>query len=392
MNLSRVSKKAPHADGRMTLLAIHENKISEFENYYKTQPEKEILLEQLKRSLKSQRDPYSNGVHLLKKQIAELEDVLVEMSNKTEYNEYLMKSANYLKEYNNDHTTSQKSSQKSLITNQKSLITAENLDDEFELDLEEFDEDFSEMTSNKGQISKNFMQDCLGSGANLIPTKPPTNNTLYCTECCQDKVINHREALATCLGCGLTETYQDTELATEFSEEIEVLSPFSYKRINHFKEWISMMLARESASPPEEVIDLLLLELKKDRIKKVEDVTPKRIRAYLKRLGLNKQYEHIPAIIYKICGVAPPVISRELENKLINMFEEIQIPFQRHRPKLRKNFLSYSYCLNKLTGLLGQYYLQESFPLLKSREKLYEQDKLFELICKDLGWEFTASI
>ena len=32
------------------------------------------------------------------------------------------------------------------------------------------------------------------------------------------------------------------------------------------------------------------------------------------------------------------------------------------------------------------------FPLLKSREKLYQQDKIWKNICKELNWEFINSI
>ena len=195
-----------------------------------------------------------------------------------------------------------------------------------------------------------------------------------------------------CLGCGETVEYQDNEVCTEFSEEIEVLSPFSYKRINHFKEWLSMLQARESSSPPQEIIDLLLKELKKDRITDRSDVTRERIRSYLKKLGKNKMYEHIPSIIHKICGTEPMKISRELENKLISMFEEIQIPFDKYKPTKRKNFLSYSYCLSKMCQLLGQDHLLSSFSLLKSREKLYEQDSIWKKICKELSWQFYASL
>ena len=62
------------------------------------------------------------------------------------------------------------------------------------------------------------------------------------------------------------------------------------------------------------------------------------------------------------------------------MFEKIQIPFEKHRPSVnqkRKNFLSYSYTLFKLSELLGQDQLLPHLSLLKSREKLYEQDKLW---------------
>jgi hypothetical protein len=152
------------------------------------------------------------------------------------------------------------------------------------------------------------------------------------------------------------------------------------------------MQARESTAPNEEIITQLLLELKKDRINDKEKITPKRIKGYLKKLRHNKQYEHIPAIIDKLCGIPPPVITRELENKLISMFHEIQAPFEKHCPKGRKNFLSYSYTLHKMCQLLGEDQLLPCFPLLKSREKLYYQDKIWKNVCLELSYEFLASI
>jgi hypothetical protein len=377
MNLARVSKKVPHEDNRMTLTAIHDKKMKEFSEYYASLPEKEALLTQLSRKYRGLRNVYNNEAYSLKKQIKDLENEIEEMKEKTDESEYLLKASYYLQEYK------KKNKEVSLVEDQK------------DVDSMEFSSFVTESKkSNKGQISKSYIQECLSDGLSLgteiTNKKKPIN--LMCEDCGIDKVVNHKEALAMCLECGDTIEYQDNEICNEFSEEIEVLSPFSYKRINHFKEWISMLLARESSSPPEDVIDALLIELKKDRITSREDVTRKRIRDYLRKLGKNKQYEHIPSIIHKICGTEPPKISRELENKLISMFEEIQVPFDKHKPDSRKNFLSYSYCLYKMSQLLGQDQLLESFSLLKSREKLYEQDLIWRKICTELQWKFYPSL
>ena len=68
------------------------------------------------------------------------------------------------------------------------------------------------------------------------------------------------------------------------------------------------------------------------------------------------------------------------------------MPFYKHCPKNRKNFLSYSYVLHKFVELLGLDEFLPSFPLLKSREKLHQQDLIWEKICRDLGWEFIRSL
>ena len=262
---------------------------------------------------------------------------------------------------------------------------------EYYLKSSSYIKDYKLNTENKGNISKNYIKDCLSDNYNLINSHKGISD-LKCEECNIDLILNHKEANAVCPSCGMVEEFQDNDICNEFSEEIEVLSPFSYKKINHFKEWLSMFLGRESSSPPEEVIDILLMELKKDRIKDKKLITKELIRGYLRKNNLNKLYEHTYSLIYRICRVKPPEISKELENKLITMFEEIQPYFLKHKPKDRKNFLSYSYVLYKLCQLLGQDHLLSEFSLLKSREKLHQQDQIWSLICRDIGWEFVPSI
>ena len=74
------------------------------------------------------------------------------------------------------------------------------------------------------------------------------------------------------------------------------------------------------------------------------------------------------------------------------MFKEIQIPFMNNCPDDTKNFLSYSYVLHKFCQLLELDDLLSHFPLLKSREKLQQQDKIWENICKDLKWQYIPSV
>ncbi len=111
----------------------------------------------------------------------------------------------------------------------------------------------------------------------------------------------------------------------------------------------------------------------------------------LKKLRLHNYYEHIPHIISKITDRPPPTINRDVEEKLKQMFKEIQAPFAKHCPKSRINFLSYSYCLHKMCELLELDEFLKCFPLLKSREKLRLQDKIWEAICHDLKWQYIPS-
>ena len=117
-----------------------------------------------------------------------------------------------------------------------------------------------------------------------------------------------------------------------------------------------------------------------------------KVKEILKRLKFNKYYEHIPHIINHLNGQNAPVMSREIEEKLRFMFKDIQSSFQTHCPKERCNFLSYSYVLYKFCELLELDEYLPCFPLLKNRDKLYVQDKIWQKICSDLSWEFIKSI
>lgn len=122
------------------------------------------------------------------------------------------------------------------------------------------------------------------------------------------------------------------------------------------------------------------------------DLTPKKVKEILKRLKINKYYEHVNHIIYKLNGIPIPHFEPELEEKLRTMFKMIQPSFVKHAPSNRKNFLSYSYVLHKMLQLLGKDEYLKNFPLLRSREKLYQQDQIFKKICGDLGWQFIQSL
>lgn len=134
------------------------------------------------------------------------------------------------------------------------------------------------------------------------------------------------------------------------------------------------------------------MEIKKQKINNMAELTAPKIKEILKKLHINKYYEHTPHIINKLNGLPTPHFDPELEDKLRSMFKQIQPLFLKYAPSTRKNFLSYSYCLHKMIQLLGRDEYLEHFSLLKSREKLHQQDMIWKKICEELNWEFLRSI
>ena len=225
----------------------------------------------------------------------------------------------------------------------------------------------------------------------IFMKKSQVGQSAICPKCNICLTLVHSEGLQVCNQCGRTEYILIDSEKPSFREPPPEVSYFAYKRINHFNEWLSQFQAKESTEIPQEIYQLILLEMKKERINDLNKITHAKIREYLKKLKLNKYYEHIPHILNKL-NKKVPLISKDVEEKLRHMFKEIQAPFMKICPPNRKNFLSYSYVLHKFVELLGLDYLKEGFHLLKSREKLHQQDQMWKEICKELNWMFIKSI
>jgi predicted nucleic acid-binding Zn-ribbon protein len=213
-----------------------------------------------------------------------------------------------------------------------------------------------------------------------------------CLECGADMMFSQTDAMLYCPDCGATEFILIDSDRPSYKDPPRESSYYAYKRINHFNELLAQFQAKGSTEIPQDIFDQIVTELKKQRITDFKTLKHKQMREILRKLKLNRQYDHIPFIISRLNGSIAPVMSRETEEKLRHMFKEIQPSFQKHCPKNRRNFLSYSYVLYKFCELLELDEFLGSFPLLKNRDKLYQQSKVWEQICKEMGWQYIPGI
>lgn len=201
------------------------------------------------------------------------------------------------------------------------------------------------------------------------------------------------ESMCECKDCGYIEYSDSIKPILSYKDPIRETSYFAYKRANHFNEWLSSVQGQNTSNVPSTVIKTVINTIKKDR-KNVSEINHVALRDILKRNNLNKYYENIPYILITIDKKNKFKITRKLENRLKQMFQEIQAPFIKFCPSSRKNFLSYSYVLHKFFEILK--YKKENyekiFPLLKSREKLHQSDIIWQKICQELNWKFNKSI
>jgi hypothetical protein len=235
----------------------------------------------------------------------------------------------------------------------------------------------------------------------LMITMTPSRRGTYaaehytCSTCDVPLLYDAHQSQLICPQCAVAFPHMEMNALNQtFDQEqsSQLITSYSYKRLNHFMDYLNSLQGRDSAEIPKDVIDAVALEFKKNRVATRNAITPAKVREYLKKLSLQRHYEHVHTIASLLNGIPPPQLGVDLEKTFRAMFLEIQKPFERHCPSSRKNFLSYSYCLHKFANLVGRDDLTVHFPLLKSQDKLFACDHIFKKICADLNWEFVPSV
>jgi hypothetical protein len=243
-----------------------------------------------------------------------------------------------------------------------------------------------------------LLEDIMAEDVQDVNYVPPVYVSVSgnCTECGGQMHKLPTEASMACSNCGISRPYLDSTTRSATHGDDRSYPSFSYKKINHFKDWMRSVQAKESTTISNEVLSKVCKKCAEQRLKP-EDLTPTKVRSALKACKLRKYYENSVLIYSLLTNKSPPRFKPETEQKLEKMFMQIAQPFEnavREVAPNRKNFLSYSFVCFKFIELLpdvDRRWLQ-SFQLLKGRDKLFKQDQLWRNICGQLGWKFYPSV
>jgi hypothetical protein len=220
---------------------------------------------------------------------------------------------------------------------------------------------------------------------------------INCDKCdfCQigEMIAQEEEGIMICNNkkCGKFITYIVDSNKPSNKEPPNEVSYTAYIRLNHFKEILAQFQAKETTQIPTEVIDAIRKRIKKERIFDMHELNYNKMREILRKLGLNKYFEHIQ-YINSLFGIKPPLMNEELHETLCVLFIEIQKPWALHCPRNRTNFFNYTYTLYQLCVLLDQTQYLPFIPMMKDRDKQLEQDMIWKEVCKELDWQFFPTV
>ncbi len=112
-------------------------------------------------------------------------------------------------------------------------------------------------------------------------------------------------------------------------------------------------------------------------------------------------YDNINSIIRTLSGKEAPKFPDDLEDKLVCMFMRTIEPFEKFKGLIpsRNNYLSYPYVIRKLLRIVSYeennpdiLHFEQYFSFLKSRQKMWDQEKIWQKICDYNEWPFFRSI
>ena len=360
---------------------INEFEKNEFDTIPKLKQERGLLNQQQENLDKSNIEQIMD----IKDRIKEINILIKELKDKK--NNYFLDNSKFIFEYfenkknitnidpNSTSTSSKPSSSKNQLLFNFFKIQNDNKD--------------ANITENR---NKNIVQKYLSNiDETFIDMNSFVRSTDVCQHCFKGELIPlDDEGVLICNVCAVNIPYLIENEKPSYKEPPKEVCFYAYKKINHFKEILAQFQGKETTQIPDDVIDQIHLQIKKERIG-LGQLTHYKTKEILKKLGFNKYYEHIAFIKNKL-GLKPPVFSPELEETLCNLFMETQSPYAKTCPDYRVNFLNYYYVLFKFCELLGEDQYLESIPLLKDREKLIEQDETWKKMCVELDWEFIATV
>lgn len=373
--MKRQKDKKNAIEERQSVTELHNKKMDDFEEYYKQLPQKEADLLKLKQKKKP--DPVK---------IKQLEEEVQRMKSQEEMTEYLLSIEPVLRQKslsNPKYESNQPTS-----TNHCKRAPSQSVKD-FVIESSNYE---------KKKLLNEYLQ--LTTGTSCAEEYAEYHNELTCTGCNSPLLEDAQHSELVCPECGVS-NYWFNILCPQWSDTIDVTKQYRYKRPTYFKDHLNRLQAKENVVISPELLKEILLEFKKRRISSSSQVSEKLIKDILRHLNRSEYYDHIRSIKRHLIGEKPLSLTPALETTLETMFYKTLEPFKKYKHLIsgRKNYLSYPYVIHKLLDIVAKdsrdpkiKELSQSFKLLKSQEKLREQEKIWEKICNDLHWPFIRSI
>ena len=373
------SQKIKKSKSQHSILHKHEQRLEELSVNNKKLQKINVDIKNIEKELKNvkgETDHKNDDKN--KKTLQNLKNEKKKLDNNTVLCEYLLDSAQIIEKYIR------------LETRESELLNLNELSEEISLELNEINEKKTDL------VEEYLLKFEPESKMHKMTIK---HESLICSDC--NVTFTIANSYLVCPLCGICKNTieQANELSYKEKQDYDYRPQFTYDKRSHLEDWLRRFQNKEARAIPQDVLDKVILEAKKERINDLNALTEEKVKRYLKKLNLNDYYDNVIGIINRLNGRPPFTLTQEIEEKIKKMFQQIQEPYEKFKPPSRKNFLSYSYTLCKFFQILNLHEFARYFPLLKSNDKLRQQDDIFKKIVghmseidKTTKWVFYPSV
>ena len=193
-----------------------------------------------------------------------------------------------------------------------------------------------------------------------------------------------------CEECGIffdTPVFEVSDLST-----YNIKHKRDYKKLDHFKEVLNQFQGREDKQIPEQVVNTVKQNLP-EMLETVSDIVGVNItRIILRKSKMSKYNENAQLIWSRISGRPAPYIKGLIEDKLIRYFKQVVMVYEPLKHNKRTSFLNYYYVLYKLLDLMKESDVLPYIPLLRTKQRIREHDRVWFRICSELNWTYHPTL
>ena len=319
----RVSKKFSNTSNNydnITIDAKHNEMIESFMNEKKSIPELKVRLKNLIQEYKDSKNnslktssEYIIERNLKRDEIFQLQSKIKNINNSNKLNNYYLDVGsllhNYYENIENCKNNEDNDDLNEIENFENNLISFENIEKETKIkkniksqysvvdffnNREKEISENNESNENEGNYTsmkisdfvkeeskfkkKIFLDDYLKKIDTNYVSKIKIDHEIYtCKDCNQQMTIYPSDGIQICNKCGNQEFILIESDKPSFKDPPLEVCYFSYKRINHFNEWLAQFQAKESTEIPDEVYEKIIAEIKKERIKDLSKLDKKKI-------------------------------------------------------------------------------------------------------------------
>ena len=164
---------------------------------------------------------------------------------------------------------------------------------------------------------------------------------------------------------------------------------FKSKRFNHFVEYFQKLKNDVNIEIDEDSLKIIKAEIKKSG-KSIKSISRGDLLKTLRKLKMCEYYNEARYIKLSKMETNKKKITKNIEEKILKMFEQIEALFNYYKERPAMSFFPYHYILYKFFELLelNDFLI---YILGMPNTKYYCFDRIWEKICRHLKWYIRTS-